>query len=417
MFGGGGKKDGGNGGNGGGPAAAAAGGADDKGRKPSTPNTAKNSGKTDPSSKQASAKPDTNTNNAGHKRENTPDGGYIEDRGNHKVKFSADGTKEWMKSDSRTVQYKDGMPSQQIKGKTVTTYNKDGSFSVQKNGVPQYTQRSKVDSRGRPIVERAYYNPTTQTTSGVRHYTVVQRGTVHYHSYVPSYQFDPWFYGYAYHSWHPYPYTWGWRYDPWFGSYNYYFAPYPTYHGPSYWLTDWVLADMLRNHHARQQQSAVTSAQQSADRAERAALSAEQLAQKAQITQEIKEEVQAQIKDAIKVQERGENLSLERSLEKEGYIFAVTEDMDVLVDQGSAESKTCSLSEGDLIKVTRKVDEEDQYARMMVVTAKRGGCKAGTPILVSVQDLQEMQNDFAERLERGLKDLKEKKESGKIDAK
>ncbi|MBI3405328.1 MAG: Rieske 2Fe-2S domain-containing protein, partial [Acidobacteria bacterium] len=36
----------------------------------------------------------------------TRDGGYIEDHGNHVVKYRKDGTKEYMQSGARTVQYR-----------------------------------------------------------------------------------------------------------------------------------------------------------------------------------------------------------------------------------------------------------------------------------------------------------------------
>jgi hypothetical protein len=72
------------------------------------------------------------------------------------------------------------------------------------------------------------------------------RGGYFYH-YVPAYYFAPAFYGWAYNPWRaPVYWGWGWGMEPWYGFYGYYFAPYPYYDGPAFWLTDYLLAANLQ---------------------------------------------------------------------------------------------------------------------------------------------------------------------------
>ena len=44
----------------------------------------------------------------------------------------------------------------------------------------------------------------------------------------------------------PVPYAWGWGIGtPWFGFYGGYFAPYPVYASPAFWLTDYLISQSL----------------------------------------------------------------------------------------------------------------------------------------------------------------------------
>lgn len=345
--------------------------------------------------------------NSGHKQTKTADGGTIEDRGNHVVKYRADGTPEYMKSGSKTVQYrKDGSVAQTQKGKAITTHNADGSYSVQ-NGNRSYTQKT-VQVNQKQVVQRTYVR---ENRTVVHHYDSYSRGGYVYHSYVPVVTYDPWFYGYALHPWHPISYRWGFLYDPWYTPYGYYYHPYTTYYGPSYWLTDYLIADSLRSHANR--------ASAEANRAEAAALRAEQVARNAQvnpipvdtgkpaeITDEMKADIRSQVEEIIRAHERKEAVSLVDMLRDADKIFVVADDVDVL-KEGTEES--CSLTAGDLIRNREKLGDNDQMVKMIVVSAKKGSCKAGTKVLVSLIDLQEMHNAFAERLEEGMEKLKAQK--------
>ncbi len=391
------------------PAGAAPGGADDRGRRNANNNDAKNSRLNPITSKVTGG---AGSAQGGHKRTATPDGGYIEDRGNHSVKFRADGTKEFMKSDSKSVQYrKDGSVAQVQRGKSVTTIDKNGTRTVRENGQVKFQQR-EVDRGGKKVIERNYYaSGASQPTT--RYYNTYVRSGYTYHAYSPMFSYDPFFYGYLYHPWHPFSYSWGWMYSPWYSPYSYYFAPYPSYYGPSYWLTDYILADVLQSRNRQ----AAANADAAADRANQAALRAEQdpsngqnaerQAAAAQMTKEMKDQIKEQVDEAIKAHQGKQSLSLQASLRDRNHIFVVDDDYDVLIE--GVDDKTCSLSAGDLVRARENVNDDDQVVKMVVVTAKKESCKAGTRILVSVADLQDMQNAFAEKLEAGMQKMKAEK--------
>jgi hypothetical protein len=340
-----------------------------------------------------------------HKRTQTADGGTLEDRGNHQIKYRADGSPEYMKSDGKTVQYrKNGTVAQVARGKSVTNFNDDGSHTVSRAGKPTYTQRA-TQRDGQNYIQRSYV--TNNNTTVNRYYTPYYRGGYAYHSYMPFVSYDPWFYGYCYHPWTPVYYHWGWMSDPWYPSYGYYFRPYPTYYGPSYWLTDYLIADSIRENQA----AAVAQADQAANRAELAANAAQGAAQaaqdanaKPQITDDLKDQIRDQVDQAIRDHEKKLPANLETLLQDTKHLFVVSDDYDVLKD--GAEQETCALTAGDLIRAREALGAQEQIAKMVVVTSKKGNCPAGTKILVSLVDLQDMQNAFSEKLEEGMEKLK-----------
>ena len=75
-----------------------------------------------------------------------------------------------------------------------------------------------------------------------------------YWGYVPGYYWGGGFYGWAYNPWAaPVAWGWGWGGAPWYGYYGYYFAPYPVYASPAFWITDFLLAENLRAAYDAQQ--------------------------------------------------------------------------------------------------------------------------------------------------------------------
>ena len=97
---------------------------------------------------------------------------------------------------------------------------------------------------GRPYLRRTY-------VAGGKSYAVVYRGYYFggrpYFAYVPGYYYAPGFYGWAYAPFAaPVAFAWGWGGAPWYGYYGYYFAPYPAYEAPAFWLTDYVVAENLQ---------------------------------------------------------------------------------------------------------------------------------------------------------------------------
>jgi hypothetical protein len=97
---------------------------------------------------------------------------------------------------------------------------------------------------GQPYMRRTF-------VAGGHSYAAVYHGFYYggrvYYGYVPGYYYAPGFYGWAYAPWGvPVAFAWGWGGAPWYSPYGYYFAPYPAYAGPAFWLTDYVIAESLQ---------------------------------------------------------------------------------------------------------------------------------------------------------------------------
>lgn len=223
----------------------------------------------------------------------------------------------------------------------------------------------------------------------VRNYNSYSIGRHHYFGYVPRYRYANWYYGWAYRSWsNPYAYRWWWASAPWCGYYGYYYRPYSYYYGPSYWLTDYILADYL----AEQYAIAAANAR-AADDAARAAL----------IDEEIKAQLRAQVEQNVREQEQQSPTVLNDRLTDLKHIFVVSQDLTAMPSDGSA---ACSLSAGDLIRLTAAPGQDDQVASVTVVTSKKGSCPAGIRVDVAISSLQEFENDFNEKLEDGMEKMK-----------
>lgn len=308
-----------------------------------------------------------------------PAGGRVQTVGRATVHFDAQGRKTFVSGPSGNVQY-----------------HPDGSHTVSRHDGTTYTQRT-IQTGQSTSIQRTYLNTTTNTTI-VRNYNVYRSGAYTYHAYVPVVAYDPWYYGYVYRPWvTPYPYTWGFIHDPWFGFYGYYYRPYAVYYGPSYWLTDFLIADML----ASQYRAQAAAAAQDAARARAAADAAR--AESARITDEMKEQIKRQVEEAVRAHERRESPQIRNFLSDTRHLFAIADDLDVTV-VGS--DQVCSLTTGDLIRLAAPAQDNQAAAEMIVVAAKRGSCRVGSHVLVSLKDLQEFQNEFTQRLEAGLDKMK-----------
>ena len=260
------------------------------------------------------------------------------------------------------MQYrKDGTKAQQTRGNTVTTYNKDGSFNVNKKGSYQYTQKTVRQGRSN-YIQRTY---TRNNRTYVRNYSTYVYGGYSYYSYSPFVAYDPWFYGYLYHPFYsPFVYSWGYDASPWYGYYGYYYHPYASYYAPSYWLTDFLISDMLSS----QYQSSVQQDRAAAADAERAAQDARDAASQARvqnqqatpITEEVKEQIKAQVEEAIRAHEKKEPVTMQTLMTDTKHIFPVSDDLDATI---LGTDTVCSLTSGDLIRLAEVPAESSPTAR------------------------------------------------------
>ena len=79
-----------------------------------------------------------------------------------------------------------------------------------------------------------------------------------------------------------------------------------------------------------------------------------------------------------------------------------------------ANGQECALSAGDVIMRLTDTPDADNMVNASVSASKKSECAPGQTIAVKVDDLQEMQNHFAEQLNTGLGELAKKQGTGGI---
>jgi hypothetical protein len=298
------------------------------------------------------------------------------------------------------------------------TINRQRTFVVQQNGRrivglgPHrgYVQRTYINRYGRSYVQRTYVAGGVRYAAVYRSYT--WRGVAYYH-YVPAVYYRPAFYAWAYNPWSVrLAWGWGWGGAPWFGFYGYYFAPYPVYPAPSFWLTDYVLAANLQAAYADQQGTPAGDGGYAGDSDPSASANAVQLSP--EVKQMIADEVQRQLaaeRDAAAAQPAqpqptndtpaaGGPETTPSVLSPDSRVFVVSSTIDVTKEDGSE----CSLTAGDIIMRTGDPQEGTKVA-VNVVTSKHGDCPSNTATALEVNELEEMQNQFRQQLDSGLKAL------------
>ena len=364
------------------------------------------------------------------------------------AKYDETGRKKSMdikKADGTAVNtyfHKDGTSHSEIKrpdGTRIFTDSKRGG----------YIQAPPRTIAGRTIVQRTYINKSTTIVNNrvyVRNYYIGRTG--HY-GYAPSYSFWPGYYVYYHAPWTPFYYpcaSWGWYSNPWlFNPYNpyaYYFTPYPTYYGASYWIVDNILADLLAIHYENEEaeQRRAIDAQNAQANAEIAAQS-EQIqqqatqiaAQQALINRQEKDLMAAQVTQETNSQQTGVSYPIETALGKGGYqselqakqngaplslndtlahggyrFYLGDATIDASYINKSGESVECSLDSGDIIDSYQPVQATLNSATgkmelplsidMAVVTSKKGNCPATSIVTVATETLVNLKNDLAAKV-------------------
>jgi hypothetical protein len=310
----------------------------------------------------------------------------------------------------------------------------NGRRVVSTGGHRGYMERPYLNRGGRAYVQRTYY---VGGQSYVYAYRTYYYGGAPYYGYAPAYYYQPVYYGWAYNPW-PAPayYRWGYYNDPWYGNYNYYYQPYPAYPSASPWLTDYILSENLRAaYEARlagkatplrapfNQSEDLTASLWSSDSLIAGNLSAAYgaalymssgkdsgSASQAQLTPEVKQALAEEVKQQIAADKSSAETSqqatskgdeLPPALDPKHRIFVASSNLDVTTTDGTE----CQLTQGDVIERASDTADADNNVEMVVKSAKKDDCSAGTHVLVATSDLQEMHNHFREMLDAGLKSL------------
>jgi hypothetical protein len=289
-----------------------------------------------------------------------------------------------------------------------------------------YVQHPYMTRGGRSYYSRTYYDHGAYRVGIYRGYYY---GGHAYYGWHPGFWYHPGFYGWAYRPWGAPAYWgvgiggWGWGGAPWFGYYGGYFAPYPVYASPAFWLTDYLLAaDLQAAYAARSEANAEASGaydQGSANYGDSGAGPANsgQVTLSPEVKQAIAEEVRAQLAEQQQqaAAEGGgggqapapASGDVPPALDPARRTFVVDNTITVVSD-----GQECELTGGDVITRLTDTPDADQKVNASVSASKRGECGEGKQVAVSVDDLQEMHNHFEEQLNNGLKTLAEKQGTG-----
>jgi hypothetical protein len=277
-----------------------------------------------------------------------------------------------------------------------------------------FTERRFVNRGGHVYVQRTY-------VYGGRSYAYAYRSYYWhgnpYYGYAPAFYFHPGFYGWAYNPWAaPVYYNWGWGGNPWFVGYGYYFNPYPVYPSASLWLTDYLLAESLKAAYESRADANANAMQQDANDSNnngggggnnaQVALSPEV---KQMIADEVKRQLDAERSAAAQPAPANQSQAPSQSannqpeetpaaLDPSQRVFVVAGNVDMAADSGE-----CAVTAGDVL--VRSGEPNGSKIAVSVVSSKKGDCSVGTNADVEVSDLQEMHNQFREKLDTGLKTL------------
>jgi len=289
-------------------------------------------------------------------------------------------------------------------GTTHVVYQPNNGGRVVYHGGTVHMRENIVVHGGHNVVVRNY-----NVYRGGRPVTVVRNYNVYnYHGYNGLHVYYPrGYYSHAYYGYYyrpfitPWVYSWGFYSNPWYGHYGYYYHPYSNYIAANYWMTDYLLATMLENRYNEYQIEQAALTQEQIDLAQqRADLQQEQMA----ISQEQKDQIAIQVQDELAARSTQQTVSLDATLKDPNHIFAISESLDVMPEVEGAQS--CTLNQGDLIKLAAVPVDDAQAVSMIVVTSQVGDCKAGSRVTLSIAQLQEIQNEFSAQVDEATDKLK-----------
>jgi hypothetical protein len=300
-----------------------------------------------------------------------------------------------------------------------------------------YVQRAYVTRGGHSYYSRTYYDHGHYRTGVYRGYYWHGHN---YYGYHPGFWFHPGFYAWGFHPWGVPVYwgvgAWGWGGAPWYGFYGGWFTPYPVYASPAFWLTDYLISENLQAAYAaRAEANAEAEAQEGGGDAGPAVASAPAPLSpevKQAIAEEVKAQLAAQQAEAAQSGASGGQAAaaapatpaapaaaatgggeVPPALDPARRTFVVDSDLTVTA-VGSGQE--CALTGGDVITRITDTPDADQTVNASVSASKKSECAAGQMVAVKVDDLQEMQNHFAEQLTTGMGELAKKAGTGGIPA-
>jgi hypothetical protein len=273
---------------------------------------------------------------------------------------------------------------------------------------------------GHPYMRRTYMY-------GGRRYAYAYRGAyyhgVAYYGWAPPYYYPPAYYGWVGTPWGaPVAYGWGWGAAPWYGFYGGYFAPAPVYPYAALWLTDYLIAENLRLAYEASQQAdpnafkqpdyapymvasgatadGVTSFGSGMEFNADAAAAALPADVKQLVADDLKLQIEEEKAAASAPSADSGTDQVPAALDPKHRVFVVSATIDVPSD-----GDTCSLTPGDIVQRQEDEPGDDKAVKVKVLSAKSQDCGIGSMPRVQVTDLQDMHNDFREKISTGMDTL------------
>ena len=186
---------------------------------------------------------------------------------------------------------------------------------------------------------------------------------------------------------------------------------YPSYAGPAFWLTDFVIAANLQAAYEDRQAAAAAPAAGDPQQAPDPNAAAVATPLSPEMKQAIAEEVKAQLaasqsaaaaqgQTSAAPQANTSDEARPPAMDPAQRVFIVSNNLDVPVSGGE-----CGLTQGDVI--LRTGDELDAGGKVgvSVMSSKASDCKSGSATKLAVADLQEMQNSFQEQVDAGTQSM------------
>jgi hypothetical protein len=281
-----------------------------------------------------------------------------------------------------------------------------------------YVQRSYVNRGGHAYYSRTYYDHGVYRSGVYRGYYY---GGYHYYGYYPGYFYNPGFYAWGYNPWaSPVVWgvgLWGWGGAPWYGFYGGWWNPYPVYAGPAFWLTDYLIAANLQAAYAARTEAAAdaSAGDGGGGGGDAPAPASAPVALTPEVKQAIADEVKAQLAQQQAQAGQGAGASgqaapaptnaaeVPPALDPARRTFVVDSDLSVV-----ANGQECGLTAGDVLTRITDTPDGDNMVNASVSASQKSDCAAGQTVAVKVDDLQEMQNHFSEKLSDGLGELAKK---------
>jgi len=306
-----------------------------------------------------------------------------------KTTFRPDGTIRAVHTANTQINYGVGG------ARRVETVRPDHSVLVSTGPRQGYLQRTVIINNT-TVVQRTY---VVNNVTYVRYYARYTYAGVVLEHYVPVAYYAPAFYGWVYYPWpRPVAYHWEFVLDPWYGYYGGYFAPAPVYATPTLWLTDYALAQTLSS--AYQDRPATAPRDENLAQTDTA------------ISPETKQLLAAQMQQMVAAgnkaagdadPENNVTGELPDVVNHERAVFVVASTLDV-----SSENGECGLTPGDILQMDAPLPQDAVTADVRVISSKRMDCAASSKVTVSVQELQEMNNNLRQRVDEGMQVLRAK---------